>query len=91
VPLIVVGFISWLNVAVTRAVLAHTRVAPFGGVTAVTVGGGHGAEVVNVHTLLATSPSPKVSFAPVVTVAVKVVLSARGTVGVKVAILVAAS
>jgi hypothetical protein len=87
----VVGFIAWLNVAVIRAVLAHTRVAPFGGVTAVTVGGGHGAAVVNVHTLLASRARPKVSFTPAATVAVKVVLGGRVAVGVKVAVLVAAS
>jgi hypothetical protein len=91
VVLIVVGFIAWLNVAVTRAVLAHTRVAPFGGVTAVTVGGGHGAAVVNVHTLLASSARPKLSLTPVVIVAVKVMLAPRVAVGVKVAVLVAES
>ena len=87
----VVGFIAWLNVAVIRAVLGQMRVEPFGGVTAVTVGGGQGAAVVNVHTLFAVNARPKVSFAPVLTVAVKVVLGARAVVGVKVAILVAAS
>jgi hypothetical protein len=54
------------------------------------VGGiGHGAEVVNVQTKLAASGFPKVSVAPVVTVAVKVVLAGRAAVGVKVATLVA--
>ncbi len=52
-------------------------------------GGGHGAEVVNVHTKLAASGFPKLSAAPVVIVAVKVVLAGRATVGVKVAMLVA--
>ena len=51
--LIVAGFIAWLNVAVIRAVLGHTPTLPFGGVTEVTVGAGHGPEVVNVHTRLA--------------------------------------
>jgi hypothetical protein len=54
-------------------------------------GGGHGAEVVNVHTLLAASLLPNVSVTPVVIVAVKVVLVVpRLAEGVKVAILVAA-
>jgi hypothetical protein len=48
------------------------------------------AEVVNVHTKLATNAMPNVSCAPVVIVAVKVVLGARVPVGVNVAILVAA-
>jgi hypothetical protein len=87
----VVGFIAWLNVAVTRAVLGQTRVEPFGGVTEVTVGGGHGAAVVNVHTKGASRAKPNESRAPVVIVAVKVVLGARLAEGRKVAILVAAS
>jgi hypothetical protein len=53
------------------------------------VGGGHGGEVVNIHTKLAASVLPNVSAAPVVIVAVKVVLGARLPAGVKVAILVA--
>ena len=51
-------------------------------------GDGHVAEVVNVHTKLATSAMPNVSCAPVVIVAVKVVLAERGAEGVKVAVLV---
>jgi hypothetical protein len=90
VVLIVAGFIAWLNVAVITAVLEQTEVEPFGGVTEVTVGGGHDAEV-NVHTKLAASAMPDVSWAPVVMVAVKVVLGARAPEGVKVAILVAAA
>jgi hypothetical protein len=90
VVLIVAGFIAWLNVAVITAVLGQTRVEPFGGVTEVTVGG-HVAEVVNVHTKLAASAMPNVSCAPVVIVAVKVVLGARVPEGVNVAILVAVS
>jgi hypothetical protein len=89
--LIVAGFIVWLNVAVITAVLGQTRVEPSGGVTKVTVGGGHGAGVVNVHTKLAASALPNVSCAPVVIVAVNVVLGARLAEGVKVAILVAAA
>ena len=53
-------------------------------------GAGHAAEVVKVHTKLAGSVLPKVSATPVVMVAVKVVLTARLAVGVKVATLVAA-
>ena len=49
---------------------------------------GHVAELVNIHTLFAASELPNVSFAPVVIVAVKIVLGARGPEGVKVAILV---
>src|SRR5438477_2043985 len=52
-------------------------------------GGGQGAEVVNVHTKLTASGLPNVSAAPEVIVAVKIVLTARAAVGVKVAILVA--
>jgi hypothetical protein len=37
--LIVAGFIALLNVAVTTAVLGHSRAEPFGGVTETTVGG----------------------------------------------------
>jgi hypothetical protein len=57
------------------------------------VGGGTHAteEVVKLHTKLSAKLLPKVSCAPVVIVAVKVVLSARATVGVKVAISVAAT
>ena len=51
-------------------------------------GAGHVAELVNIHTLFAASELPNVSFAPVVIVAVKIVLGARGPEGVKVAILV---
>ena len=51
-------------------------------------GGAHTGEVVNFHTLFVASVLPKLSATPVVTVAVKVVLGARGNVvGVKVAIL----
>jgi hypothetical protein len=48
-------------------------------------GAGQAPEVVNVHTKLAASVLPNVSAAPVVMVAVKVVLAARLAVGVKVA------
>src|SRR5438105_2143758 len=53
-------------------------------------GAGHTTEVVKVHTKSAARVLPKVSAAPVVTVAVKVVLGTRLVVGVKVATLVAA-
>jgi hypothetical protein len=52
-------------------------------------GAAHGVEVVKVHTKLAASVLPNVSLAPVVIVAVKVVLAARALEGVKVAMLVA--
>jgi hypothetical protein len=51
---------------------------------------GHASEVVNVHTKLVASLFPIVSAAPVVIVAVYVVLAARAAVGVKVAILLVA-
>ena len=54
-------------------------------------GGAHVAEVVKVHTKLAASGRPDVSCAPVVIVAVNLVLGARLVEGVKVAILVAAA
>src|SRR5437764_672695 len=50
-------------------------------------GAAHAAEVVKVQTKLVASVLPKVSAAPVVMVAVKVVLTARLAVGVKVATL----
>src|ERR1700674_1308506 len=51
-------------------------------------GGGHTAEVVNVHTKLAASPMPNMSCRPVGIGAVYVVLRARSARGVNVAILV---
>ena len=54
----VAGFIAWLNVAVIRAVLGHTATLPFVGVTAVTVGGGQGGEVVKDQKKLAVRPLP---------------------------------
>jgi len=63
---------------------------PATGVTEITVGGmggaGHTGEVVNVHTKLFSNGRPYASTAPVVIVAVKVVLGGRATVGIKVAI-----
>jgi hypothetical protein len=52
-------------------------------------GTGHVGEVVNLHTKLAARELPKLSFAPVVIVAMKAVLGARAAEGVKVAIFVA--
>src|SRR5580704_1730431 len=91
VVLMVAGFIAVLNVAVMTALLGHVVAEPLGGVTAVTVGGGHGGEVVNDQVKLAVSELPKVSCAPVEMVAVKVVFDARAAEGVKVATLVAAA
>ena len=82
----VAAFIASLNVAETR-VLTGTAVAPFAGTVEITVG----APVVKLHTKLAASALPNVSFAPMVIVAVKVVLGARLAEGLKVAILVAAT
>ena len=75
-------------VTVEPARIPKLQAAPNGRATG---GGAHAAEVVNVHTKGAASAMPKVSCAPVVIVAVKVVLTARVAVGVKVAILVAAT
>ena len=83
---IVAGFIALLNVVETR-VLTGTAVAPFAGIVEITVG----APVVKLHTKLAASALPNVSFAPVVIVAVKAVPGARLAPGWKVAIFVPAT
>jgi hypothetical protein len=70
VVLIVAGFIAWLKVAVITAALGQVVAEPFGGVLAVTVGGGHEDAVVKDQVELAVSPLPNWSCAPVVTVAV---------------------
>ena len=69
VVLMVAGFIAVLKVAVMTAVLGQVTVERLGGVTEVTVGAGHGGEVVNDQVKLAVSALPKVSSAPVVMVA----------------------
>jgi len=51
-------------------------------------GGAHGVVVMNVHILLAAKGLPNVSFAPVVTRAVNVVVAINAAEGVKVATLV---
>jgi hypothetical protein len=61
VALMVAGFIAWLKVAVIIAVLGQVVAEPFGGVTAVTVGGGQAAEAVNDQKKLAASPLPYTS------------------------------
>ena len=66
------------------AVFMATFVAPFAGTVETTVGGG---AVVNVHTKLAASAAPVVSFAAVVIVAVNKVLLARTAVSVNVIVL----
>lgn len=82
VPVIVAGSIASLKVA-AMGVLTGTTVARFAGTVDKTEGGG---AVVNVHTKLAASQTPAGSRAPVVIVAVYVVLAARSTSGVKVAV-----
>jgi len=82
VPVMVAGFMASLNVA-EMGVLTATRVARFAGTVETTEGGG---AVVNVHTKLAARAAPAESCAPVVMVAVYVVLAARSTSGVKVAV-----
>ncbi len=52
------GFIGLLKVAVTTAVLGQTSVVPFGGVTAVTVGGATGLMGLRGALLLSGSPHP---------------------------------
>jgi hypothetical protein len=79
----VAAFMASLNVAVTN-VFTATPAAPFTGTVETTVGGG---AVVKVHTRLAASGAPAGSFAPVVIVAVNMVLLARTNVGVNVAVL----
>jgi hypothetical protein len=87
----VAGFIALLNAAVTTAELGQIGVALFGGVTSVTVGGvvAQDVEVVNVQAFSAVRGLPDIFATPVVIVAVNVVLGARLTVGVKVAVWVA--
>ena len=63
--------------------LMGTPVAPLAGTVEVTAGEG---DVLKVHTKLAASAVPAVSFAPVVIVAVYKVAAARGAPGVKVAV-----
>jgi hypothetical protein len=58
VVLRVAGFIAWLKVAVIIAVLGQVMAEPFGGVTAVTVGGGQAAEAVKDQKKLVASPLP---------------------------------
>ena len=87
----VAGFIALLNAAVTTAELGQIGVTLFGGVTSNTEGGvvAHDVEVVKVHAFSAAKELPSVFAAPVAIVAVNVVLGARLTVGVKVAVWVA--
>src|ERR1700682_3488547 len=81
--LMVDAFIGALNVAETR-VLTGTAAAPFTGTVETTVGG---AAVAKVHTKLAASAAPVLSFAPVVIVAVYTVEVARSAASVNVAVL----
>ena len=69
VALIVAGFIGWLNDAVGLTFRA-TLVAFAAGVVKMTVGGSKLAPVVNIQVKSAASPSPPVSCAPVVILAV---------------------
>src|SRR5882672_6318273 len=83
--LMVAVFMASLKLAVMTA-SEHTPVAPLGGVTEITVGGWlHPlAAVAKLHTKSLASPLPNRSLTPVVRVAVKSVLIARGLDGVKV-------
>src|SRR5271154_1322374 len=82
VPVMVAGFMASLKVA-EIGVLTVTAVARFAGTVETTDGGG---AVVNVHTKFAPKPTPAESRAPVVIVAVYIVLVARSTSGVNVAV-----
>jgi energy-converting hydrogenase Eha subunit B len=91
VVLIVAAFIAWLKVAVTT-VLGQTPTAPFAGVSETTIGGTQAtAAVVKLHATFFASAFPNASFAPVLTVAVYRVLTARLLAGVKVAVSLAES
>ena len=59
VVLMVAGFIAVPKVAVMTALLGHVVAERLGGVTAVTVGGGHGGEVVKDQKKLVVSELPK--------------------------------
>jgi hypothetical protein len=85
VVLMLETFIASLKVAVMTA-REHTPVAPFTGVTETTVGSGlHPlAAVLKLHAKSVARALPKVSWAPVVMVAVKTVLMVRAFDGVKV-------
>jgi hypothetical protein len=80
------AFMASLKVAVSR-VLGQMPDDPFGGATEITVGGAHELPPVEkVQTKLLANGTPDGSWAPVVIVAVKRVLSASGLDGVKVAV-----
>ena len=79
---IVAGFMASLNVAAI-VVLTATVVAPLTGIVEMTAGG---AAVVKLHAKLARNARPAKSCAPVVIVAVRMVLLARTDVGVNVAV-----
>jgi hypothetical protein len=76
-PVIGVGSMASLNVA-EIIVFTAAAGAAFAGMVETTVGGG---AVMKVHTKLAARPTPALSFAPVVIVAVNKVLLARTLVG----------
>jgi hypothetical protein len=91
--LMVEGFIASLNAA-TATVLGHTPAVPFGGAMETTVGGParHAVfPVVKVQTKFVAIALANVSWAPVVTVAVYKVFSAREADGEKVAVSLATS
>ena len=68
VVLMVAGFIGVPKVAEMTALLGHVVAERLGGVTAVTVGGGQGGEVVKDQVKLAVRLLPNWSCAPVVIV-----------------------
>jgi hypothetical protein len=85
------GFIARLKVALTD-MAGQTPIAPAMGASEITAGGAQGLlPVVKVHTKLLASAMPYTSVAPVVIVAVYIVLSARTLEGVKVAVVPAAA
>jgi hypothetical protein len=92
VVLMVAGFIAWGKVTATTA-LGQIPLEPFGGVTEVGGAGGTQslAAVVKDHTKLLASAVPNMFWAPVVIVAVNIVLTARLDDGVKIAVSLAGS
>jgi hypothetical protein len=78
----VAAFMASLNLA-EMVVLTATSLAPVIGTVEITLGGG---AVVKVHAKLAARGAPVGSFAPVVIVAVYMVLVVRATVGANVAV-----
>jgi hypothetical protein len=72
----VAGFIALLKVAVITAVLGQTRVEPFKGVTAVTVGGVRGSPGFPKFAFLSESPHPT-PLTAIRTIGIQILLTAN--------------